>query len=87
MSTNLLYEDGYGKVVEENVGPELMGYIIDQSEFIAGTIATHTEHLKTALLNESLLTCPMLKKPKYEGIRLKEANTKRYTVQVFRSED
>lgn len=51
MSTNLLYEDGYGKVVEENSGPELMDYIIDQSEFIAGTIATHTEHLKTALLN------------------------------------
>ncbi|KAI8047840.1 uncharacterized protein B0P05DRAFT_642167 [Gilbertella persicaria] len=86
MSTIFLYEDGHGRVVDENGDPEPMDYIVDQNEFIVETIATHTEYLKTTASSESSLTCPMsIEKTKDKDIRMKEANTKRdyvrYTVQ------
>ncbi|CEG70127.1 hypothetical protein RMATCC62417_06076 [Rhizopus microsporus] len=85
MSTIFLYEDGHGNVVDENGGPEPMDYIIDQNEFIVETIATHTEHLRNAVPNESSLTYPMLEKLKNEDVYMKEAKPKRdyvrYTVQ------
>jgi hypothetical protein len=86
LSTIFLYEDGHGRVVDENGGPEPMDYIVDQNEFIVDTIATHTEYLKITATSESSLTCPMLiEKTKDKDIRMKEANTKRdyvsYTVQ------
>ncbi|KAI8060426.1 uncharacterized protein B0P05DRAFT_574784 [Gilbertella persicaria] len=86
MSTILLYEDGHGRVVDENDGPEPMGYIVDQNEFIVEIIATHTEYLKTTASSKPSLTCPMsIEKTKDKDIRMKEANTKRdyvrYTVQ------
>ncbi|CEJ05609.1 hypothetical protein RMCBS344292_19547 [Rhizopus microsporus] len=63
-----------------------MDYIVDQSEFIVETIATHSEYLKNVASSESSLTCPMpVEKPKDEDTRMKEANTKRdyvrYTIQ------
>ena len=39
MSTIFLYKDGYGNVVDENGGSELTDYIVDQNEFVVGTIA------------------------------------------------
>ncbi|EIE85283.1 hypothetical protein G6F46_003514 [Rhizopus delemar] len=76
MSTNLLYEDGYENVIDENGGPEPTDYIIDQRKFITSTTATHAEYLKAALSNESSLTCPMLENPKDEDIPIKKASTK-----------
>ncbi|KAG1392301.1 hypothetical protein G6F58_012540 [Rhizopus delemar] len=63
-----------------------MEYIVDQSEFIVETIATHSEYLEHASGSESSRACPMLiEKPKDEDIRMKEANVKRiyvrYTIQ------
>ncbi|KAI7905967.1 uncharacterized protein BX663DRAFT_498307 [Cokeromyces recurvatus] len=48
MSTLFLYEDGYGNGVDENGGPELMDYIVDQNEFIVETMTAHSEYLKYA---------------------------------------
>ncbi|CEG77943.1 hypothetical protein RMATCC62417_12614 [Rhizopus microsporus] len=73
-------------VVDKNGGPEPMEYIVDQNEFIAETIATHTEYLKSAASSGSSSACPMLiEKPKDEDTHMKEVNVKRkyvrYTVQ------
>ncbi|KAG1050840.1 hypothetical protein G6F43_006918 [Rhizopus delemar] len=86
MSAIFLYEDRYGNVIDENGGPEPMGYIIDQDEFIVETIATHTDYLKGAASSETSFSCPMLlEKSKDEGIHLNKTNSKRgyvrYTVQ------
>ncbi|CEG75084.1 hypothetical protein RMATCC62417_10190 [Rhizopus microsporus] len=86
MSTVFLYKDGHGNAVNENGGPEPMDYVVDQTEFIVETVATHSEYLKDAASSESSLTYPMLvEKSKGGDIRMKEANTKReyvrYTVQ------
>ncbi|KAG1455256.1 hypothetical protein G6F56_007111 [Rhizopus delemar] len=71
MSIIFLYEDGHGNVIDENGGPEHLGYIVDQNEFIVETIATHTEYLGNAVPNESSLTIPMFEKPKNEDIHMK----------------
>ncbi|KAI9026402.1 hypothetical protein CLU79DRAFT_678784, partial [Phycomyces nitens] len=73
-------------VVDENGGPEPMEYIVDQNEFIAETIATHTDYLKNPASSGSSSACPMrIEKPKDEEIRVKETNVKsdyvRYTIQ------
>ncbi|KAG1146745.1 hypothetical protein G6F46_007772 [Rhizopus delemar] len=86
MSAIFLYEDRYGNFIDENGGPEPMGYIIDQDEFIVETIATHTDYLKGAASSETSFSCPMLiEKSKDEGIHLNKTNSKRgyvrYTVQ------
>ncbi|CEG63160.1 hypothetical protein RMATCC62417_00352 [Rhizopus microsporus] len=73
-----LYEDGCGNVVDENGRPEPMDYIIDQSEFIVETIATHSEYLKHVAPSEFSRIYPMLvEKLKEEDTRMKEANIKR----------
>ncbi|KAG0975087.1 hypothetical protein G6F29_011780 [Rhizopus arrhizus] len=52
MITIFLYEDGHGRIVDENGGPEPMDYIVNQNEFIAETIATHTEKDKDIRMKE-----------------------------------
>jgi hypothetical protein len=74
MNTLFLYEDGHGNVVDENIGPEPMEYIVDQNEFIVETIATHTDYLKNATSDESSLTYLMsVEKVKDEDIHMEEA--------------
>lgn len=72
VSTISLYEDGCENVVDENDGPEPIGYIVGQDEFIVETIAIHTDYLKDVASNESSLCCPILiEKSKEEDIRMK----------------
>ncbi|OAD80497.1 Homeodomain-like DNA binding domain-containing transcription factor [Phycomyces blakesleeanus NRRL 1555(-)] len=72
------HDDGNGNVIDENGGPEPMDYIVDQNDFVAEIIATHTKYLETVPPNEFSLACPMLlEKPKNEDVRIEETNTKR----------
>lgn len=77
MDKVFLFEDGHGNVVDENGGPELMEYIVDQDEFIVETIATQSGYLNIATSSEFSAACPMrIEKPKDEDISNERAQSK-----------
>ncbi|KAI9321792.1 hypothetical protein BX666DRAFT_1840009, partial [Dichotomocladium elegans] len=69
-------------VIDENGGPELIEYIVDQNEFMVETNVTHIVYLRGVVRYESSRTGLMLiEEPNEKDISMKEANLKRdYTL-------
>lgn len=78
MSTQFLYEDGQGNVVDENGRPEPMDYIVDQEQFALETISSHTQYLQKKPSERSpRINVMQVDRPRDEDSRMREVTEKR----------